>query len=171
MVNKAILIGNLGKDPELTYTPSGAAVCKMTLATNERWTDNSGEKRERTEWHNLVLWRKQAEIANEFLRKGSKIYVEGRIQTRSWEGNDGQKRYMTEIVVQNFQMLGSRGEGGGGGGGEYRSEGGQGKSQGGARQRSRQQQGGEPHYEPIDENNQGGPDESFGGQDDEDLPF
>ena len=104
-VNKVILIGNLGKDPELKYgQASGKAVCRFSLATTERW---SGE--ERTEWHNLVLFDRTAEVANEYLRKGSQIYVEGRIQTRKWQGQDGQDRYTTEIVVSNMTMLGSGG--------------------------------------------------------------
>ena len=101
MVNKVILIGNLGKDPEMSYTPSGVAVTKVSLATTKKWTSGSGEKREQTEWHNLVFWRKSAEIANEYLRKGSRIYVDGEITYRTWEGNDGQKRYATDIVVNN----------------------------------------------------------------------
>ena len=106
-VNKVILIGNLGKDPELKYgQASGKAVCRFSLATTERW---SGE--ERTEWHNLVLFDRTAEVANEYLRKGSQIYVEGRIQTRKWQGQDGQDRYTTEIVVSNMTMLGSGGGG------------------------------------------------------------
>ena len=104
-VNKVILIGNLGKDPELKYgQASGKAVCRFSLATTERW---SGE--ERTEWHNLVLFDRTAEVANEYLRKGSQIYVEGRIQTRKWQGQDGQDRYTTEIVVSNMTMLGGGG--------------------------------------------------------------
>ncbi|MBD3166256.1 single-stranded DNA-binding protein [bacterium] len=177
MVNKAILVGNLGADPELSYTPSGVAVCKIRLATNERWTDRDGNKKEQTEWHNLVLWRRQAEVANEFLRKGSKIYVEGKISTRSWEDQSGQRKYMTEIVVQNFQMLDSRG---GGGGGSYDNQGG-GASRGARRQQSRE--GGRPakeqdegiRYEPYDNGPSGGGSGSGGGDygssDDSDLPF
>lgn len=113
-VNKVILIGNLGADPEVRYTPSGAAVVNVNLATNESWTDRSGERQERTEWHRLVLWSKQAEIAGQYLRKGSKIYVEGRLQTRAWDDQSGQKRYTTEVVVNDMQMLDGRGEGMGG---------------------------------------------------------
>jgi single-strand DNA-binding protein len=113
-VNKVILVGNLGKDPEVKYTPSGTAVAKLTLATNERFKDKSGEWQDRTEWHNLVLWQRQAEIAGEYLKKGSKIYVEGRLQTRSWEDQQTkQKRYMTEVVVNDLVLLGGKGEGGG----------------------------------------------------------
>ncbi|MEW6750554.1 MAG: single-stranded DNA-binding protein [Candidatus Latescibacterota bacterium] len=111
-VNKVILIGNLGADPELRRTPDGAAVADLRLATNEVWTDRNGERQERTEWHRVVVWRKQAEFAKQYLRKGSKVYVEGRLQTRSWEDQSGQKRYITEVVVNDLQGLDSRGEGG-----------------------------------------------------------
>ncbi len=109
-VNKAILIGNLGSDPEVKYTPSGVPVANVSLATNESWTDRNGERQDRTEWHRLVFWRKLAEIVGQYLRKGSKVYVEGRIETRAWEDQNGQKRYTTEIVVNDMQMLDSRGE-------------------------------------------------------------
>jgi len=112
-VNKVILIGNIGSDPEVKYTASGVPVANFSLATSESWTDKgSGQRQERTEWHRLVLWRKLAEIAGQYLKKGSKIYVEGRLQTRSWDDQSGQKRYMTEIVVDDMQMLDGRGEGG-----------------------------------------------------------
>jgi len=123
-VNKVILIGNLGADPEVRYTPDGAQVANFNLATSESWNDRtSGEKQERTEWHRLVVWRKLAEIAGQYLKKGSKIYIEGKLQTRSWEDQSGQKRYTTEVVVNELQMLDSRGEGGGGGGGISRDPG------------------------------------------------
>ena len=116
--NKVILIGNLGGDPEVRYTPDGAPVANFNLATSESWNDRtSGEKQERTEWQRLVVWRKLAEIAGQYLKKGSKIYIEGKLQTRSWEDQSGQKRYTTEVVVNEMEMLDSRGEGGGGGGG------------------------------------------------------
>lgn len=105
-VNKAILIGNLGKDPELRYTPGGAAVVNFPIATNERWKDKNGQPQERTEWHNIVLWGRLAEIANDYLRKGSSVYIEGRLQTRSWEDRDGNKRYTTEVVGNRMQLLG-----------------------------------------------------------------
>ncbi|MCH8955371.1 single-stranded DNA-binding protein [candidate division KSB1 bacterium] len=114
-VNKVILIGNLGSDPELKYTPSGAAVTNFNVATNEVWNDKDGNKQERTEWHRVVLWRKLAEIAGEYLKKGSKIYLEGRLQTRSWEDKDGVKRYTTEVVADNMTMLDAKSEGGGSG--------------------------------------------------------
>ena len=107
-VNKAILIGRLGADPELKYTPSGAAVVNFNIATDETWTDASGVKQERTEWHRIVAWRKLAEICGEYLKKGSRVYIEGKLQTRSWE-QDGVKRYTTEIVARNMQMLDTKG--------------------------------------------------------------
>jgi len=114
-VNKVILIGNLGKDPELKHTSSGTAVATMTIATNERFKDKSGEWQDRTEWHNVVLWQRLAEIASEYLKKGRSVYVEGRLQTRSWEDKQGQKRYTTEIVASDLVLLGGgRGEEGGG---------------------------------------------------------
>lgn len=123
-VNKVILIGNLGSDPEVRYTPDGVPVANFSLATTESWNDrNTGERQERTEWHRLVIWRRQAEVAQQYLKKGSKIYVEGKLQTRSWDDQSGQKRYTTEIVVFDMQMLDSRGEGGGSGGGGGRDAG------------------------------------------------
>lgn len=113
-INKVILIGNLGADPEVRYTQSGTAVANLRLATSERWKDRqSGELQERTEWHRVVLFGKLGEIAGEYLKKGSQVYIEGRIQTRKWQGQDGQDRYTTEIVANDMQMLGGRGEGGG----------------------------------------------------------
>lgn len=120
-VNKVILIGNLGKDPEVKYTPSGAAVAKLTLATNERFKDKGGEWQDRTEWHNVVLWQRLAEIAGEYLKKGSKVYIEGKLQTRSWEDKQtNQKRYMTEVVANDLVLLGGRGESAGESGGYSR---------------------------------------------------
>jgi len=112
-VNKVILIGNLGKDPELRYTPGGQAVATFSLATSEKWRDKDGVMQDRTEWHNIVVWGRQAEIAKEYLAKGRPVYLEGRIQTRSWEDKDGNKRYTTEIVAQRLQFLGGRDQGGG----------------------------------------------------------
>ena len=105
-VNKVILIGNLGRDPDLRYTTNGTAVANFTMATSDRWTDPSGEKKERTEWHRVVVWGKQAEICGEYLRKGKQVYVEGSLQTREWTDREGQKRYTTEVRAQRFQMLG-----------------------------------------------------------------
>ena len=113
-VNKVILIGNLGKDPEVKYTPSGTPVAKLALATNERYKDKSGEWQDRTEWHNIVVWQRLAEIAGEYLKKGNKVYIEGRLQTRSWDDKQtNQKKYMTEVVANDLVLLGGRGEGGG----------------------------------------------------------
>ena len=112
-VNKVILIGNLGKDPEVKYTQSGLPVARLTLATNERFKDKSGEWQDRTEWHNVVLWQRLAEIAGEYLKKGGKVYIEGRLQTRSWDDkNTNQKKYMTEVVANDLVLLGGRGESG-----------------------------------------------------------
>ena len=114
-VNKVILLGNLGADPETRYTASGNAVTNIRLATTDSWRDRqSGEQQERTEWHRVVFFSRLAEVAAEYLRKGSQCYIEGRIQTRKWQGQDGQDRYTTEIVANDMQMLGSRGAGGGG---------------------------------------------------------
>jgi single-strand DNA-binding protein len=109
-VNKAILIGNLGADPELRYTPGGQAVASFSMATTEKFKNKEGEQQERTEWHNIVCWRRTAEIANEYLKKGSPVYIEGRIQYRSYEDKDGIKRYRTDIVAQRLQLLGGRGQ-------------------------------------------------------------
>lgn len=107
-VNKVMLIGRLGKDPEVRYTSDGTTVANFTMATSEEWKDkNTGEKQERTEWHKIVAWRRLGEICGEYLRKGSQIYIEGKLQTRSWEDRDGNKRYTTEIVANTMQMLDS----------------------------------------------------------------
>ena len=125
-VNKVILIGNLGKDPDVRYLPSGEAVTNITLATTESWKDkNSGDKKEATEWHRVVFFRKLAEIAGQYLKKGSQVYIEGSLKTRKWQDKDGQERYTTEIVADEMKMLGSRqgsGDSGGGGGGDYQRE-------------------------------------------------
>ncbi|MFQ5599886.1 MAG: single-stranded DNA-binding protein [Candidatus Krumholzibacteriia bacterium] len=105
-VNKAILIGNLGADPELRYTNSGTAVANFRIATNERWNDKNGEQQERTEWHNIVAWGKLGEICGKYLKKGRPVYIEGRLQTRSWDDQSGNKRYTTEVVALVMQMLG-----------------------------------------------------------------
>src|SRR5512142_2507120 len=115
-LNRVQLIGNLGKDPEVKYTPQGTPVAKITVATNERWKDKDGNWQDRTEWHNIVLWQRLVEIAGEYLKKGGKVYIEGRLQTRSWEDKQTkQKKYMTEIVASDLVLLGGRGEGSGGG--------------------------------------------------------
>ncbi|GAB3373605.1 single-stranded DNA-binding protein [Spongiibacter taiwanensis] len=113
-INKVILVGNLGQDPETRYMPSGGAVTNVTLATSETWKDKqTGQPQERTEWHRVVFFNRLAEIAGEYLKKGSKVYVEGSLRTRKWQGQDGQDRYTTEIVAAEMQMLDSRGGGGG----------------------------------------------------------
>lgn len=120
-VNKAILVGRLGRDPETRYTSGGQAVCNFTMATDETYKDRAGERQKRTEWHRIVVWGKQAEIAQQYLRKGSLIFLEGRIQTRQWDDREGQKRTTVEIVANNFRMLGGRGDSaasGASGGGE-----------------------------------------------------
>ncbi len=110
-VNKVILVGHLGKDPEVKYTPSGTPVAKLTLATNERFKDKEGNWQDRTEWHNLVAWQRTAEIVGEYCKKGSQIYVEGRLRTDSWDDKEtGQKKYRTEIVINDLVLLGGRGQ-------------------------------------------------------------
>ncbi len=109
-VNKAILVGRLGKDPEVKYTQGGTPVAKFTLATSEAWKDQNGEKQERTEWHNIVAWTRLAEICGQYLTKGSRVYIEGRIQTRSWEDKEGKKHYITEIRADNLVMLSGKSE-------------------------------------------------------------
>jgi single-strand DNA-binding protein len=134
-INKVILIGNLGRDPEVRYTPNGAAICNVTIATSRNWKDkNSGEKMEETEWHRVVFFDRLAEIAGEYLKKGRPVYVEGRLKTRKWTDKDGVEKYTTEIMADNMQLLGGRDGGGGdegGGGGGYSSRGSQGGGEGG----------------------------------------
>src|SRR5215813_6770708 len=110
-VNKVILVGRLGRDPETRYTGNGQAVAHFSLATDESYKDRAGERQKRTEWHKIVVWGKQAEIAQQYLRKGSLLFLEGRIQTRQWDDREGQKRTTTEIVANSFRMLGGRGDG------------------------------------------------------------
>ena len=113
-INKVILLGRLGKDPEVKYTPSGTPVAKFTIATNDRFKDKEGQWQDRTEWHNVTAWARTAEIAGEYLKKGNQVYVEGSLRTHSWDDKTtGQKKYMTEIVVNDLVLLGGRGEGGG----------------------------------------------------------
>ena len=136
-VNKVILVGNLGRDAELRYTPGGAAVATLNLATTEVWNDKGGQRQEKTEWHRIVLWGKQAESLQEYLTKGKQIYVEGRLQTRQWDDKDGNKRYTTEIKADRITLLGG---GGGGGRTQPTDRGGAAMSHGG---------GDEPPMEPI----------------------
>jgi single-strand DNA-binding protein len=124
-VNKVILLGNLGADPEVRFTPGGQAVANFRVATNESWTDKQGQKQERTEWHRIVVWGKLAELCGEYLKKGRQAYVEGRLQTREWTDKENKKNYTTEVVAQTVQFLGGRAEGGGGfSGGGTRGDGG-----------------------------------------------
>jgi single-strand DNA-binding protein len=177
MVNKVILIGNLGKDPEISYTTGGTAIAKTSLATTEKWKDRDGNQKDQTEWHNLVFWGKSAEIANQYLRKGSKVFVEGRIQYRTWEDNNGVKRNFTDIKVNNFQMLSPRTDGGGAP--QQQSGGYQQKPQQQSAQKSGQNQAapkqqtgpGETYYEPISNPGQQPPNNNFGSGEDDDLPF
>jgi single-strand DNA-binding protein len=154
-VNKVILVGNLGKDPEVKYTPQGTAVAKVTVATSSSYKDKtSGEWQETTEWHNVVLWQRLAEIAGEYLKKGSKVYIEGRLQTRSWDDKQtGQKKYMTEVVANELVLLGGRGEGGSGGGGNF-------QKRGAAAGNDFDQRAPEPEHAPAD-----------AGITDDDIPF
>lgn len=144
-VNKVILIGNIGQEPDVRYLPSGNPVCNLRLATTDSWMDRqSGQRQERTEWHSVVLFNKLAEIAQQYVHKGSRLYIEGRLQTRKWQGQDGQDRYSTEIVANDMQMMDSRG---GNGGNDYQSNGGaQGgyQPQGNAGGGQSQPQGGAP---------------------------
>ena len=125
-VNKVILVGNLGADPDMRYTPSGQGVCELRIATSESWNDKNGQRQERTEWHRIVVWGKRAEVCSKYLSKGRQVFVEGRIQTRTYDDKDGNKRYITEIIAADVQFLGGGGrEGGGGGGGRESGAGGQ----------------------------------------------
>jgi single-strand DNA-binding protein len=132
-INKVILIGNLGRDPEVRYTPSGAAICNVTIATSRNWKDKTtGDKVEETEWHRVVFYDRLAEIAGEYLKKGRSVYVEGRLKTRKWQDKEGKDNYTTEVVAENMQMLGGReGMGGGGAGDEGGSRGSYGRGSGG----------------------------------------
>lgn len=130
-VNKVILVGNLGRDPEVRYMPNGDAVANYSIATTETWKDKNGMRQEKTEWHNIVMYRRLAEIAGEYLKKGSSVYIEGRLQTRKWQDKQGNDRYTTEIVADQMQMLGGRNSGGGGGGYEGGSHDGGGYGGGG----------------------------------------
>ena len=124
MINKVILVGRLGKDPEIRSTPGGTSVARFSVATDEKFTDRAGEKQERTEWHNIVAWGKLAEICGQYLKKGKLVYLEGSIRTDSWDDKEsGQKKYRTEVVANTMKMLDRRDDGGGGGGGYGQSRG------------------------------------------------
>jgi single-strand DNA-binding protein len=151
-VNKAILVGNLGKDPELSYTQNGTGRCRFPLATSESYSNSAGERQERTEWHNIVVWGKLAETVSKFMQKGRQCYVEGRIQTRSWDDKEGMKRYITEINASKVTFLGGRGDGGSQNSGGY--------------------QGGGSGGPPSDSGGGGGDSFSGGpGPNDDDIPF
>ena len=159
-VNKVILIGNLGKDPEMRSMPSGSQVANVTIATSESWKDKqTGESKERTEWHNVVFFNKLAEIVSQYLKKGSQVYVEGSLRTRKWQDKEGHDRYTTEVVADNMQMLGGRGGGGGGGGEDY-----SGGARSSAPPSSRSSAPAKPA--PAAEHGEGG-----GGFEDDDIPF
>jgi single-strand DNA-binding protein len=119
-LNKAMLIGNLGKDPELRFTPSGRAVARFPVATSEQWTDANGQRQDRTEWHNIVVWGKQAESCGQYLSKGRQVFIEGSIRSRQYDDKEGQKRYITEVIAQRVQFLGGGGRGDGAGAGAGR---------------------------------------------------
>ena len=162
-VNKVILVGNLGRDPELRYMPNGNAVANFTIATSETWKDQQGQQQERTEWHNIVMYRRLAEIAGEYLKKGAKVYVEGRLQTSKWQDQQtGQDKYRTEIVANEMQMLDSRGGNAGQGGGGYGAQAPQQPSYGSAPQQQQsapayqpqQQQPSAPAYQPVQQQQQ-----------------
>lgn len=138
-VNKVILVGNLGNDPEVRYMPNGNAVANLSIATSESWKDQQGQQQERTEWHRVTMYRRLAEIAGEYLKKGSQVYLEGKLQTRKWQDQQGNDRYTTEVIADNMQMLGGRGEGGGQGGGYQNNQAG---GQQGGYQQNQNQQGG-----------------------------
>ncbi|HHF3006370.1 TPA: single-stranded DNA-binding protein [Vibrio diabolicus] len=177
-INKVILVGNLGNDPEIRYMPNGGAVANITIATSDSWRDKAtGEQREKTEWHRVVLFGKLAEVAGEYLRKGSQVYIEGQLQTRKWQDQSGQDRYSTEVVVQGFngvmQMLGGRGQGGGAPmGGQQQQQGGWGQPQQPAQQQynapqqqQQQQQQQQAPQQPQQQYNE--PPMDF----DDDIPF
>jgi single-strand DNA-binding protein len=161
-INKVILIGNLGADPETRAMPSGMTVANIRVATSENWKDKqSGENKERTEWHNVALFGRLGEIAGEYLKKGSKVYIEGSLRTRKWQDKQGNDRYTTEIIANEMQMLDSRGGGMSGGGGDYGGGGGGG--------RGRQQSNGPDDYDQGPPS--GGSEKGGGGDFDDDIPF
>lgn len=170
-VNKVILIGNLGADPETRFMPSGGAVTNVRLATSESWKDRqSGQMQERTEWHRVVFFNKLGEIAGEYLKKGSKVFIEGSIRTRKWQGQDGQDRYTTEIVASDMQMLDGRGEGGASGGGfapQGNQGGGQGQGNPGGYGNDNFGGGNAPQSNPNQGGGFSGPADDF----DDDIPF
>ena len=175
-VNKVILIGNLGRDPEVRHMPNGDAVCNFNIATTDSWKDKSGAKQERTEWHNIVMYRKLAEIAGEFLKKGRPVYVEGRLQTRKWQTKEGQDRYTTEIIADQMQMLGGNDNAG-----AYNGNGGDAGSSQKSSAPNNQSQNNQAQNNQDDGFNTGGSSDNgydnngggggFGGGFDQDIPF
>ncbi|ENO1793685.1 MULTISPECIES: single-stranded DNA-binding protein [Vibrio] len=173
-INKVILVGNLGNDPEIRYMPNGGAVANITIATSDSWRDKAtGEQREKTEWHRVVLFGKLAEVAGEYLRKGSQVYIEGQLQTRKWQDQSGQDRYSTEVVVQGFngvmQMLGGRAQGGGAPMGGQQQQGGWGQPQQPAQQQYNAPQQQQPQQQAPQQSQQqyNEPPMDF----DDDIPF
>lgn len=168
-INKVILVGNLGNDPEVKYMPSGGAVTNISIATTDSWTDkSSGQKQDRTEWHRVVFFNRLAEIVGEYLRKGSQVYVEGSLRTRKWQDQGGQDRYTTEIVAREMQMLGSRQGAGDAGGYSAAPSGGmnQGQGMGSSAPASTPQQNNPPQQKPQQMPNSGGVDDF-----EDDIPF
>jgi single-strand DNA-binding protein len=169
-INKVILIGNLGADPETRAMPSGMTVANIRVATSENWKDKqSGENKERTEWHNVAMFGRLGEIAGEYLKKGSKVYIEGSLRTRKWQDKQGNDRYTTEIIANEMQMLDSRGSGMGGGGGEY--SGGGGGGGGGGRRGGGGQSGPPDDYDQAPPAGGSGGSDKGGGEFDDDIPF
>ena len=166
-INKAVIVGNLGADPETRYTAGGTAVTNINVATSDVWKDKTtGEQKERTEWHRIVFFARLAEVAGDYLKKGAKVYVEGRIQTRKWQGQDGQDRYTTEIVGNEMQMLDTRGSGGGNGGSQA-------KARHQANAYSNASRGGQPQHGPSNNSSgqQPGSEPGFDDDLDDDIPF
>jgi single-strand DNA-binding protein len=173
-VNKVIIVGNLGNDPEVRYSNNGAAIANISVATSDSWKDkNTGERQERTEWHRITMFNRLGEIAGEYLKKGSKVYIEGKLQTRKWQDQQGNDRYSTDIIADQMQMLDSRGGGmggGQGGGGGYQQQGGGQQFGGAQQQQGGQQQGGGQQFgggQPQQAPSQPAPATDF----DDDIPF
>ena len=158
-VNKVILVGNLGKDPELKYTPAGAAVVSFSMATTETYKDKDGNRQSKTEWHNIVAWRQLAEICGKFLHKGKQVYVEGKLTTRKWQDRDGNDRYTTEIVIHDMKMLGKTSDNNGGGQNQNNNQGGNQQHQGG----NQQHQGGNQQHQGSNQQHQGSNQQHQGG--------
>jgi single-strand DNA-binding protein len=171
-INKAIIVGHLGRDPEVRYSANGSAIANVSIATTESWKDKqTGDRQDKTEWHRVVFFNRLAEIAGEYLKRGAQVYIEGRLQTRKWEDKDGHERYTTEIVANDMQMLGGRGNDmGGGGGGESSYGGGGGRSSGGGGDGGRSSGGGGSNSRPQSQAPSQAPSQPFDDFDD-DIPF